>query len=105
MKKFFKGILLFLLAVIILFTTYAFATGKTYLFKAVWYNFAGIDDYKIFDNNIVGNGNAQPWPVSASYNKITSPDDLNQLLTSLKTVALVVIKNDSLLYEKYWNGY
>ena len=105
MKKFFKRILLFLLAVIILLTGYAFASGKTYLFKAVWYNFAGIDDYKIFDNNTVATGQAQPWPVSGFYNKVNSPDDLNQLLTSLKTVAVVVIKNDSLLYEKYWDGY
>lgn len=105
MKKFFKGILLFFLALIILLSVYAFATGRTYLFKAVYYNFAGIDDYKIFDNNTVTAGKAQPWPVSDSYNKISSPDDLNQLLAELKTVALVVIKNDSLLYEKYWDGY
>ena len=105
MKKFFKGILLFLLALIILVSVYAFATGRTYLFKAVYYNFAGIDDYKIFDNNTVTAGKAQPWPLSGSYNKVSSPDDLNQLLAKLKTVALVVVKNDSLLYEKYWDGY
>ena len=105
MKKLFKGILVFLLAVIVLFSTYAFATGRTYLFRAVYYNFAGIDDYKIFDNNMVATGRAQLWPVSGSYNKIATPDDLNQLLLNLKTVALVVIKNDSLLFEKYWDGY
>jgi len=105
MKKFFKRILLFFLAIIILFSVYAFATGRTYLFKAVYYNFAGIDDFKIFDNNTVTAGKAQPWPVSGSYNKVSSPDDLNQLLAELKTVALVVIKNDSLLYEKYRDGY
>src|SRR5688572_13541713 len=105
MKKFFKGFLVFLLAVVLLLTGYAFATGRTYLFKAVYYNFAGIDDYKIFDNNTVTAGKAQPWPLSGSYNKVSSPDDLNQLLAKLKTVALVVVKNDSLLYEKYWDGY
>ena len=92
MKKLFKGILLFLVAVIVLFSTYAFATGRTYLFKAVYYNFAGIDDYKIFNNNIVGAGKAQLWPVAGSYNKISTPGELNQLLADLKTVALVVIK-------------
>ena len=105
MKKIFKVILLFFLAGIILFSTYAFATGKTYLFKAVYYNFAGIDDYEIFDNNTVATGNAQPWPVSGSYNKAASPEDLNQLLAKLETVAVVVLKNDSLLYERYWDGY
>ena len=105
MKKFFKGILLFLLAVIMLFSVYAFATGKTYLFKAVYYNFAGIDDYKIFSNNTIAAGKPQPWPVSTSYNKVSSPDTLNDLLAELKTVAVLVIRNDSLLYEKYWDGY
>lgn len=105
MKKFFKVILILLLSVITLSTAYAFISGKTYLFKAVYYNFAGIDDYKIFDNNTVKNGPGQPWPVSGSYNKTKCPDSLNQLLSEIKTVALLVIKNDSLLYEKYWNGY
>lgn len=105
MKKFFKWIFLVLLLIVIVFTTYAFTTGRSYLFKAVWYNFAGIDDYKIFNNNTVAAGNAQPWPVSSTYNKIVRPGDLDQLLAELKTVAVVVIKNDSLLYEKYWGGY
>lgn len=105
MKKFLKGFLLLLLAVIVLFSAFAFASGKTYLFKAVWYNFAGIDDYKIFSNNIVGAGKPQPWPVSTFYNKVSSPDTLNDLLAELETVAVLIIKNDSLLYEKYWDGY
>src|SRR4030095_8060213 len=103
MKKFFKVTLILLLSVITLSTAYAFISGKTYLFKAVYYNFAGIDDYKIFDNNTVKNGPAQPWPLSGSYNKIECPDSLNQLLKEIKTVALLVIKNDSLLYEKFWD--
>jgi CubicO group peptidase (beta-lactamase class C family) len=105
MKKFFKWILLFLLLLIIVFTTYAFSTGRSYLFKAVWYNFAGIDDYKIFDNNTVAAGTAQPWPVAVNYNKIASPSSLDQLMSGLKTVAMLVIKDDSLVYEKYWHGY
>src|SRR5436190_17083719 len=105
MMKFFKGILIFLLSVIILFCAFAVISGKTYLFKAVYYNFAGIDDYKIFSNNKVANDKSQPWPVSPLYNKISSPDTLNALLAELKTVAVLVIKNDSLLYEKYWDGY
>ncbi len=105
MKKILKSILLLLLAIILLFTIYAFASGRTYLFKAIIYNFADIDDYTIFDNNIVAAGTAQPWPVSGFYNKITVPGELDQLLSSLKTVGLVVIKSDSLLYERYWDGY
>ena len=105
MKKTFKVLLLSLLTLILLFSIFAFATGRTYLFKAVVYNFAGIDDYKIFENNIVEAGLAQPWPVAGSYNKINESPELNELLSSLETVALVVVKNDSILFEKYWDGY
>ena len=105
MKKFIKRFFLFLFIIIALFSGYAVVTGKTYLFKAVWYNFAGIDDYKIFTNDTVATSIAQPWPLAKNYNKITSPDDLNHLLKKLKTIAVVVIKNDSLLYEKYWDSY
>ena len=105
MIKLFKGIFLFLLTVIILFSALAFISGKAYLFKAVYYNFAGIDDYKIFSNNMVAAGKSLPWPMSTSYNKVSSSDTLNELLAEIKTVAVLVIKNDSLLYEKYWDGY
>lgn len=105
MRKFFKWFFLSLLTIIALFSGYAIVTGKTYLFKAVYYNFAGIDDYEIFDNNTVAAGTAQPWPVSQQYNKISTPADLTTLLKDLKTVSLVAIKNDSLLYEQYWDGY
>jgi CubicO group peptidase (beta-lactamase class C family) len=105
MKKFFKAIFIFLLTVIVLFSAFAVVSGKTYLFKAVFYNFAGIDDYKIFSNNKVANGKGQSWPVSVSYNKIECPAELDNLLADLKTVALLVVKNDSVLYEKYWDGY
>ncbi len=105
MKKFVKGFLIFLLTIILLFCGYAVISGKTYLFKAVYYNFAGIDDYKIFSNDTVATASAQPWPVAGNFNTASSPDSLNELLKKLRTVALVVIKNDSLLYEKYWDGY
>jgi len=105
MKKFFKGIFILLLVIIILFSAFAVVSGRAYLFKAVYYNFAGIDDYKIFTNNKVANGIPQPWPVSTLYNKINIPDTLGRMLAGLETVAVVVVRNDSLLYEKYWDGY
>jgi CubicO group peptidase (beta-lactamase class C family) len=105
MKKLIKRVFIFLLIVVLLFSGYAVISGKTYLFKAVYYNFAGIDDYKIFTNDTVAAANAQPWPVAENFNKINSPDNLNKLLKRLNTVAIVVIKNGSLVYEKYWGGY
>ncbi|MEI9911724.1 MAG: serine hydrolase [Bacteroidota bacterium] len=60
---------------------------------------------RFFTNDTVGTTTAQPWPVAGDFNTVSSPDTLNDLLKRLKTVAVVVIKNGSLLYEKYWDGY
>ena len=105
MRKFLKGLFLVIIAILLVFSGYAFISGKTYLFKAIYYNFAGIDDYKIFSNTAVANSQPEAWPIAISYNKISTPDTLGRLLNSLQTIALVVIKNDSLLYESYWDGY
>src|SRR5690348_11984576 len=105
MKKIIKWFFLVILLIVVLFSAFAVVTGKTYLFKAVYYNFADIDDYKIFTNDTVRISTPQPWPVSQQFNKVTTPDSLDALLEEIKTVAVVVIKNDSVLYEKYWDGY
>jgi CubicO group peptidase (beta-lactamase class C family) len=105
MKKFFRIFLYFLLFIMIVFSLYAVASGKTYLFKAIWYNYVDIDDYKIFKNNTVTTDVHQPWDTAAAYNKASMPDTLQQMLKDLETVAVLVIKNDSLLFEQYYEGY
>ena len=105
MKKIIKYFSIVILVIVAVFSLYAFITGKTYLFKAVYHNFADIDDYKIFDNNIVLNGNNQPLDISTNYSKISLSSKLNIEMEKTSSVAVAVIKNDSLLFEKYWDGY
>jgi CubicO group peptidase (beta-lactamase class C family) len=105
MIRLIKGVFVFIVAVIALFSAYALITGKTYLFKAVYYNFADIDDYRIFTNDTVKTGTAQPWPLSGRYNRQDLPGGLQTLLEKINTVGLVAVKDDSILYERYWNGY
>jgi CubicO group peptidase (beta-lactamase class C family) len=105
MRKFLKIFFLSILLLTGLLSLFAVVTGKTYLFKAVYYNFADIDDYKVFPNNTVAAGQPQPWNISAGYNKAAMPAALAQLLEQSSTVAVLVIKNDSVLFEKYWQGY
>ncbi len=93
------------LVLLLVFALYAFVSGKTYLFKAVLYNFANIDDYEKFSNNTVTIGKPQPWTNSLDYNKIPFPDSVSGLLESLGTVGVLMIKNDSVVFEKYWDGY
>ncbi|HVX49701.1 MAG TPA: serine hydrolase [Chitinophagaceae bacterium] len=105
MKKFLKRTGLIILFIIAAFSLYATVTGRFYLFKAVWYNFANIDDYKIFSNNTVHAGKGKPWPEAAAKNTIAYPADLNNEMESLSTVGLLMVKNNNIVFEKYWDGY
>lgn len=105
MKKFFKRLFLSIGLVLVLLSILAVATGKSYMFKAVFYNFADVDDYKIFENHQVNTGAPQPWFLAANYNKIEIPSTLLSDLEALKTIGLLVIKNDSIYFEKYWDNY
>jgi len=103
--KFLKRTLYVFIILVIVFSALALITGKTYLFRSVIYNFSNIDDYKIFDNNKVTASKSIPWSVSSNYNKVEYPDSLNSLLEKLSTVGLLMVKNDSIVMEKYWDGY
>jgi len=105
MKKFIRGIVAIFLLIIVVFSAYAVVSGKTYLFEAVWYNFANIDDYEKFTNNTVVTGVSQPWDLSADYNKNPLPAELKKMLEDLETIAVLAIKNDSIVQEYYWDGY
>lgn len=105
MLKFLKRLSISLLILIVLLVSAIFISGKTHLFTALTYWYANVDDYKIFKNNTVTTDIPQPWPVSEQLNQKKAPDSLIKKLETYQTNALVVIQNDSLLYEQYWNGY
>lgn len=106
MKKILRYIGLVLLAAFILFNGWVLLSGKGYFYKALLYNFADIDDYKIFPERVIHKSTKpQPWPNAADYNKKKISDTLRKNLTELKSVALLIIRNDSVQYEEYWDSY
>jgi CubicO group peptidase (beta-lactamase class C family) len=80
-------------------------SGKLYYIKAIVYNYVNIDDLDLFYNREVKADQPEPWKVSAFYNTEKLSDTLNNLLEANKTVAFLVIKSDSVRFEKYWEGY
>ncbi len=103
--KFIKNIFKWLFLIVVIFCLYAFISGKTYLFKAVVYNYANIDDYTIFENHPVEIGTPQPWSMASNNLQMAYPDSLHELMEKLDAVGLLMIKNDSIVFEKYWKGY
>lgn len=101
MKKF----LIIIVCLAVITVTLTTLTRTNYIYKALRYLTADIDDYKIFDNNIVTSGVTQPIPNSSLYKKIEISNEVNAELEKINSVAFLVLKNDSVLIEKYWKGY
>lgn len=100
-----KKILKYFLIVFAILNVLVITSGNMYMYKALIYNFPGIDDYKIFDNNVIKAANPQPWKVSEQYNKIKLDKVFIDSLEFYKTTAFLVVKNDSVIYENYWEDY
>jgi CubicO group peptidase (beta-lactamase class C family) len=102
MKKFrFTRILLIIAAV----AAVAYAVCPEYLRKALIYQKPDIDDYSLFDNRVVAAGNGEPWSEKAGFNQKQIPTAYAAEFDKYKTVAFLVIKNNQVLFEKYWDGY
>lgn len=82
-----------------------------YILKAVrvtylnGYKTAFLDDYKYFDNRTIDKGIAQPWNISKEYNTVPATENLKATHQELKTTAFLIIKNDSIWHESYFDGY
>src|SRR5690606_36325392 len=100
-----KRVLTGIFAAIILSAAAIYFSGKTYLYKAVYYNFAGIEDNSIFEERLIPAANPQPWPVAENYNRTPLPGEFKYKLQELKTAAFLVVCHDSIRQEHYWNGY
>ncbi len=76
-----------------------------YIVKALIYQKANIDDYKIFPNRSVTIGEGQQWRVSERYNSYQLSQDQLNYFKQLNTVAYLVVKDTAILFESYWDGY
>jgi len=81
-------------------------TGNSYMYKALIYTYADIDDLDIFDTRLVNNSDhPQPWPVSSQYNKQKLTTALQSELERWKSIAFLLIRDDSVQYEQYCDHY
>lgn len=106
-KKIFLGLISFVLLVF----------GLLYLFdaqhivKAVRVTYftghktAFLDDYTYFPNRVIANGEAQPWAIHKNYNQTKPTAQLTKTHHRLKTIAFLIIKNDSIWHEEYFDQY
>ena len=103
----FKWVSLSLVSIIALL----YLTKTDYILKAVRVVYlngettASIDDYVYFENSTIKNRNASVWPKHKDYNSLYMPEKLTLLHEDSRSIAYLVIKNDSILHESYFDGY
>ena len=107
MKRFLK----WFLAIFILIVCFIYAFNLEYLIKGVrtiyltGHSTAFLSDYNYFDNQKIISSNPEPWPLHKKYNTVNESESLRDLNVKRKTKSFLVIKNDSILFEKYFDGY
>lgn len=111
LKRTGKFLLKFILVLIILVNLFILVTGNFYIYRAIWYTFfhgqggPGIFDKEYFYSRQVTAAKAQPWPQARDYNKKDLPKDKAALIDDLHTTSFLVFRNDSLVYEKYYEDF
>ncbi len=78
-------------------------TGYTYIYKTLIYTYPDIDDLDLFDSRIISSDSSEKWNESLDYNKTKLPVATRTMLVEKESVAFLVIQNDSLRYEEYWD--
>jgi len=100
----FLGFLGFLVAIIYL-------CDVSYLFHGVRCTYlrgetsAQIDDNAFFHSRVVSAKKPFEIPFSTSFGQNELSDSLEHVLKKSKSVAFLVVKNDSVLVERYWGGF
>lgn len=109
--KFLKKLLKWLIILSILLVSVLYVTDTDYLLKAVrtiylkGHTTAFLEDYHEFDNRTIENATPQPWPIHKDYNTASESQRLVKTNTDYGTIAYVIIKNDSVWFENYYDGF
>ncbi len=110
MKILWKIITWFIIIICVLILI-LYATGNDYIFRGVKLTYmkgestANINDYKDFDNNVILAGAPRVWHQHLDYNQFPLSANFEKEMNDFGTAGLVIIKDNQILSEYYFNGY
>lgn len=111
-KKLLRFTLFTLLAIVILVNLFILLSGRTYLYKGIASTYLigesgpGIYDLDKFASRKVAKGKETSKWIKASFiNKQKLSPNFSEYNKEWETKAFLVIKNDTLLFEKYWDNH
>jgi len=106
-----KRTLLWAVGIIALLVALCFLTGNGHIPRGVWFTYLKgrsgpeIDDRDFFPSSAIPAPAPAPWPLHRDHGHRALTAAEEQVLQGNSTVGFVIIKNDSLLFEQYWNGW
>lgn len=110
MKHFFST-LKWIFFVAIVFVAHAYLTGNTHIFKTLQYTILKgrlgptVDTKNIFNTRKVNNGKPQPWLEDSLLGKLQLSEIDRKEIEKYQTLSYLIIKNNKVVYEEYWQGY
>lgn len=109
--KFIKWFFIVVISLLVIGEAAILISGKTFLNRVFALTiFSGklspdIDELHLFPYREMAANKPQPWAVSVNYNKAKIDANLLKKMELFKTTSFLVIKNDSIIYENYWEQY
>ena len=106
-----KKLLLWSVLVLASLVGLAYLTGNGHIPRGVRYTYLigrtspEIDDRDFFPYATIPATDPQPWPLSSRYGQVALTAGQEQELKDLHSVGFAVFQHDSLLFERYWNGW
>lgn len=112
LSKFFRFIFFAIIGIIISLNLFVILSGRFYLYKGFANTYMigrtgpSIYDLHIFENDTLNHATeTDQWAFSHYYNQQKIPKDYREYMESLGTTAFLVIHEDSILYEEYWDAH
>ncbi len=99
MKKTFRVIIVLMVIAFIYYST------PSYIKKALVHLFPDVEDYKFFQNREIKSDNPIPWNTAHDYMNYNLTKQERDSLENYKSIAYLIIQNDSIVYEEYWDDF
>ena len=110
MIKLFKRLIWTIVFLLVSINVFIVVTGRTYLYKGIAYTYlSGETGPTIYDLDKFPSARIKKslapfeWKLNKSFNQVKLTESQEKYFENLESKALLVCKNDELLYERYWD--
>lgn len=107
--KFLKSFFKWFLIILIILNVFIIVSGNNHIYKGLQNTYLkgrsgpSPTEYTIFENNEIKASKEIPWALAKKYNQLELNATAREELEKFESLAFLVFKKDSILYEEYWN--